>query len=66
MPTGGVTIANVHEWVKAGAVAIGIGSDLLDKRAIDDERYEVLTERAKRLVKNFQNARDKKNNIFNN
>jgi 2-dehydro-3-deoxyphosphogluconate aldolase / (4S)-4-hydroxy-2-oxoglutarate aldolase len=62
MPTGGVTIANVHEWVKAGAVAIGIGSDLLDKKAIDEERYEVLTERATRLVENFQNARDKKNN----
>jgi 2-dehydro-3-deoxyphosphogluconate aldolase / (4S)-4-hydroxy-2-oxoglutarate aldolase len=60
MPTGGVTIANVHEWVKAGAVAIGIGSGLLDKKAIDEERYEVLTERATRLVENFQNARDKK------
>jgi 2-dehydro-3-deoxyphosphogluconate aldolase/(4S)-4-hydroxy-2-oxoglutarate aldolase len=60
MPTGGVTIANVHEWVKAGAIAIGIGSDLLDKKAIDDERYEVLTERATRLVENFKNARDKK------
>ena len=30
MPTGGVTIDNVGEWVKAGAVAVGIGSDLLD------------------------------------
>ena len=38
MPTGGVTIDNVPEWLKAGAVAIGIGSDLLDKKAIDDER----------------------------
>jgi 2-dehydro-3-deoxyphosphogluconate aldolase/(4S)-4-hydroxy-2-oxoglutarate aldolase len=60
MPTGGVTIDNVPEWLKAGAVAIGIGSDLLDKKAIDDERYEVLTERATRLVENFKNALDKK------
>ena len=60
MPTGGVTIDNVPEWLKAGAVAIGIGSDLLDKKAIDDERYEVLTERATSLVENFKNALDKK------
>lgn len=57
MPTGGVTIENVGDWVKAGAVAVGIGSDLLDKKAIEEERYEVLTERARRMVLNFQQAK---------
>lgn len=57
MPTGGVTIDNVGEWVKAGAVAVGIGGDLLDKKAIDEGRYEVLTERAARMVKNFRDAK---------
>ncbi|MFC5470065.1 bifunctional 2-keto-4-hydroxyglutarate aldolase/2-keto-3-deoxy-6-phosphogluconate aldolase [Cohnella suwonensis] len=28
MPTGGVTLDNVGEWIAAGAVAVGIGSDL--------------------------------------
>ena len=56
MPTGGVTIDNVGEWIAAGAVAVGIGSDLLDKKAIDEERYEVLTERARRMVENFKKA----------
>ncbi|MEW6510979.1 MAG: bifunctional 4-hydroxy-2-oxoglutarate aldolase/2-dehydro-3-deoxy-phosphogluconate aldolase [Bacteroidota bacterium] len=58
MPTGGVTIDNVGEWVKAGAVAVGIGSDLLEKKAIEEGRYEVLTERAKRMVKNFKEAKE--------
>ena len=58
-PTGGVTIDNVGEWVAAGAVAVGIGSDLLDKEAIDEEKYSVLTERAKRLTDNFQGAKRK-------
>ena len=58
-PTGGVTIDNVGEWVAAGAVAVGIGSDLLDKKAIDEEKYSVLTERAKRLTDNFQGAKRK-------
>jgi 2-dehydro-3-deoxyphosphogluconate aldolase/(4S)-4-hydroxy-2-oxoglutarate aldolase len=57
MPTGGVTIDNVGEWVKAGAVAVGIGSDLLDKKAIDEGRYEVLTEKAARMVRNFVEAK---------
>jgi 2-dehydro-3-deoxyphosphogluconate aldolase / (4S)-4-hydroxy-2-oxoglutarate aldolase len=57
MPTGGVSIDNVGEWVNAGACAVAIGSDLLDKKIIADEKYEVLTEKAKRLVNNFLEAR---------
>jgi 2-dehydro-3-deoxyphosphogluconate aldolase/(4S)-4-hydroxy-2-oxoglutarate aldolase len=53
MPTGGVTIDNVGEWIAAGAVAVGIGSDLLDKKAIDDGKYEILTERAAKMYANF-------------
>jgi len=56
MPTGGVSIDNVGEWVKAGAVAVGIGSDLLDQQAIAEGRYDVLKERAKKLVDNFHRA----------
>lgn len=52
MPTGGVSIENAHEWIAAGAVAVGIGSDLLDKKAIDTGDYGVLTERAARLAAN--------------
>lgn len=59
MPTGGVSVDNVGEWVAAGAVAVGIGSDLLDKKAIDEERYEILTERAQRLTTNFRLAKEK-------
>lgn len=33
MPTGGVTLANLGEWIKAGAVAVGIGSDLTAEAA---------------------------------
>lgn len=56
MPTGGVTIENVGEWVAAGAVAVGIGSELLDKQAIKEGKYEILTEKAKTLVNNFRIA----------
>jgi 2-dehydro-3-deoxyphosphogluconate aldolase / (4S)-4-hydroxy-2-oxoglutarate aldolase len=59
MPTGGVTIDNVGEWIAAGACAVGIGSDLLDKKAIEEGRYEVLTERATRMVQNVKAGKSK-------
>lgn len=31
MPTGGVTLSNLGEWIRAGAVAVGIGSDLTNE-----------------------------------
>ncbi len=57
MPTGGVTIDNVGEWIRAGAVAVGIGSDLLDRKAISEERYDVLSGRARQMVQNILDAR---------
>jgi 2-dehydro-3-deoxyphosphogluconate aldolase/(4S)-4-hydroxy-2-oxoglutarate aldolase len=57
MPTGGVSIENAGEWIKAGACAVGIGTDLLDKAMIEAEDYEGLTQRAKRLVEIVQSAR---------
>lgn len=57
IPTGGVTVDNVGSWIAAGAAAVGIGSDLLNKEAIKNEQYSVLTERAKLLVGNVQRAR---------
>ena len=32
MPTGGVTLDNAGDWIRAGAVAVGVGSALLDAR----------------------------------
>lgn len=49
MPTGGVTLTNAGEWLKAGACAVGVGSALLDNQAIADENYDVLTQNAKTL-----------------
>lgn len=51
MPTGGVTINNVRGFLKAGAVAVGIGSDLVNtKQDINDEYLKQLTEKANEFV----------------
>jgi 2-dehydro-3-deoxyphosphogluconate aldolase / (4S)-4-hydroxy-2-oxoglutarate aldolase len=57
MPTGGVTIDNAGEWIKGGAAAVGIGTALLDARAIAAADYAALTENARRLVANVRAAR---------
>jgi 2-dehydro-3-deoxyphosphogluconate aldolase / (4S)-4-hydroxy-2-oxoglutarate aldolase len=57
MPTGGVDLDNAGDWLRAGAVAVGVGSALLDARAIAEERYHVLTENARRLRASFESGR---------
>ena len=57
MPTGGVTIENAGDWIRAGAVAVGVGSALLDSAAIASGKYDVITENARRIVANVAAAR---------
>lgn len=56
MPTGGVSLTNAGEWIKAGACAVGIGSALLDKEAIKNENYSKLTDNAKIIMKSVADA----------
>jgi len=51
MPTGGVTINNVSNFFKAGAVAVGIGSDLVNtKQEVNHEYLRLLSGKAKAFV----------------
>jgi len=59
MPTGGVTVDNAGDWIRAGAAAVGLGSALLNTAAIDAGRYEVITANAERLVSNVAAARSR-------
>jgi len=57
MPTGGVTLDNAGDWVRAGAVAVGVGSALVDVKAIDAGRFDVVTANARRVVASVSDAR---------
>jgi len=57
MPTGGVSLTNAGQWLKAGACAVGVGSALLDNGAIANEKYDVLTANAKQLCASISEAR---------
>jgi 2-dehydro-3-deoxyphosphogluconate aldolase/(4S)-4-hydroxy-2-oxoglutarate aldolase len=57
MPTGGVTLDNAGDWIRAGAVAVGVGSALLDAKAVEDGRLDVLVNNARRIVASVASAR---------
>ena len=46
MPTGGVNLENIEEWFSAGAVAVGIGSDLT-KNAVATGNYASIETKAR-------------------
>ena len=50
MPTGGVSLANAGEWIKAGAVAIGVGTAMVDSKAVAGSDWATITETARRFV----------------
>ena len=57
VPTGGITADNAGEFIHAGAVMVCAAGWLVDKKAVSEGRYEVLTERAHLLVEAVRKAR---------
>ena len=55
MPTGGVSIDNVGDWIKAGCVAVGVGGNLTAGAKKGD--YASITARAKEFIIKIREAR---------
>ena len=50
IPTGGVSLKNAGELIAAGALALGVGADLVDLAAVRKGDLAVITEKAKQYV----------------
>jgi len=59
IPTGGVDIKSVGEWMKAGAACVGVGSALVTKDAMARGDWASITANAKALVEAIKAARAK-------
>lgn len=59
MPTGGVSLDNVKDWIKAGSLAVGVGSSLSKGAKTGD--YEQVTETAKEFIRLIKEARAEMN-----
>ena len=57
MPTGGVTRENAGDWIRAGAAAIGVGTALVDRAAVAQGRFDVITANARHFIDAVQSAR---------
>ena len=58
MPTGGVTKENAGDWIKAGAVALGVGTAMVDSKAVAERKFSVVTDNARHFVGAVKQARE--------
>lgn len=56
-PTGGVDINSLGEFLKAGAVFVGVGTALVNKKYVADKNWDALTELAAEYVAAARAAR---------
>jgi 2-dehydro-3-deoxyphosphogluconate aldolase/(4S)-4-hydroxy-2-oxoglutarate aldolase len=57
VPTGGVNLKTAGDFIRAGAAALGVGSDLVDLAALRRGEASALSERARQFVEIVRDAR---------
>lgn len=57
VPTGGVSLKTAADFIKAGAMALGVGADLVDMKALREGNAELITERARQFLEIVREAR---------
>ena len=57
MPTGGVSIENAGDYIRAGAFALGAGLNLFNPALLADKRYDEMTRRARAFCDAVTEAR---------
>lgn len=58
VPTGGVDVANVADFLKAGCAALGVGGSLVSAKILQEANWRELTRRAAAFVNAARQARD--------
>ena len=57
VPTGGVSLTTAGDFIRAGAAALGVGTDLVNLKAIREGNAQLVTDRAKQFVEIVREAR---------
>jgi 2-dehydro-3-deoxyphosphogluconate aldolase/(4S)-4-hydroxy-2-oxoglutarate aldolase len=57
IPTGGVNLETTPEFLKAGACAVAVGSELVDAKSVKEGRYDIIEERARQYLAAVAKAR---------
>jgi 2-dehydro-3-deoxyphosphogluconate aldolase/(4S)-4-hydroxy-2-oxoglutarate aldolase len=57
MPTGGVTLENAGDFIRAGAAAVAVGGNLVNKQAVAQGDYATITKTARKFTAAILEAR---------
>jgi 2-dehydro-3-deoxyphosphogluconate aldolase/(4S)-4-hydroxy-2-oxoglutarate aldolase len=57
IPTGGVSVKTAADFIQAGAMALGVGADLVDTKAIREGNLQVVVAKAREYVRIVREAR---------
>jgi 2-dehydro-3-deoxyphosphogluconate aldolase / (4S)-4-hydroxy-2-oxoglutarate aldolase len=57
VPTGGVNLQTAAEFIEAGAVALGVGGELVQAEALKANKPEIIVENARKFVEIVQQTR---------
>ena len=57
IPTGGVNLETIGDFLDAGSFAVGVGSELIDGKSIAAGDYKIITERARKFRQAVVSAR---------
>lgn len=57
IPTGGVNLNTAADFIKAGAMALGVGGDLVDLKLLREGKGSIITERAAEFLEIVRTAR---------
>ena len=57
IPTGGVSVKTAADFIQAGSMALGVGADLVDTKAIREGNARVVVEKAREYVRIVREAR---------
>jgi 2-dehydro-3-deoxyphosphogluconate aldolase/(4S)-4-hydroxy-2-oxoglutarate aldolase len=57
IPTGGVNLETTGDFLKAGACAVAVGSELVDAKTVKEGRFDIIENRARQYLAAIAKAR---------
>lgn len=57
VPTGGVDLASVSSYIRAGATAVGVGGELAGRKAVSERRFDLIADAVRAYLRAVREAR---------
>ena len=58
-PTGGVTLENTAEFIRAGAACVSVATALVDKKALAEKKFDIISDKARQFIEAVKAGRAK-------